>query len=65
MAGSQQPASRIPAWRDLPVSRFGGIRAGEVGAAAAGFYGEMGCQIIAIVDPVSSQIMKMGSALDI
>jgi len=30
--------------------------AGEVGAAAAGFYAEMGCEIIAIVDPVASQI---------
>ena len=30
--------------------------AGEVGAAAAGFYAEMGCDIIAIVDPVASQI---------
>lgn len=30
--------------------------AGQVGAAAAGFYAEMGCEIIAIVDPVASQI---------
>ena len=30
--------------------------AGEVGAAAAKFYAEMGCEIIAIVDPVASQI---------
>jgi uroporphyrinogen decarboxylase len=30
--------------------------AGEVGAVAAGFYAEMGCEIIAIVDPVASQI---------
>jgi uroporphyrinogen decarboxylase len=30
--------------------------AGEVGAIAAGFYAEMGCDIIAIVDPVASQI---------
>lgn len=30
--------------------------AGEVGAIAAGFYAEMGCEIIAIVDPVASQI---------
>lgn len=30
--------------------------AGEVCAAAAGFYVEMGCEIIAIVDPVASQI---------
>jgi len=30
--------------------------AGEVGAVAAGFYAEMGCDIIAIVDPVASQI---------
>ena len=30
--------------------------AGEVGAAAAGFYAEMGCDIVAIVDPVASQI---------
>jgi len=30
--------------------------AGEVGAAAAGFYAEMGAEIIAIVDPVASQI---------
>ena len=30
--------------------------AGEVGAAAAKFYAEMGCDIIAIVDPVASQI---------
>lgn len=30
--------------------------AGEVGARAAEFYAEMGCDIIAIVDPVSSQI---------
>lgn len=30
--------------------------AGEVGAAAAGFYADMGCDIIAIVDPVASQI---------
>ena len=30
--------------------------AGEVGAAAAEFYAEMGCEIIAIVDPVASQI---------
>jgi uroporphyrinogen decarboxylase len=29
---------------------------GEVGALAAGFYAEMGCEIIAIVDPVASQI---------
>lgn len=30
--------------------------AGRVAAAAAGFYVEMGCDIIAIVDPVASQI---------
>ncbi len=30
--------------------------AGEIGALAAGFYAEMGCEIIAIVDPVASQI---------
>jgi uroporphyrinogen decarboxylase len=30
--------------------------AGEVGAVAAGFYADMGCEIIAIVDPVASQI---------
>ncbi len=30
--------------------------AGEVGARAAQFYAEMGCDIIAIVDPVASQI---------
>lgn len=30
--------------------------AGEVGAQAARFYAEMGCDIIAIVDPVASQI---------
>ena len=30
--------------------------AGRVGAVAAGFYAEMGCDIIAIVDPVASQI---------
>lgn len=30
--------------------------AGEVGAIAAGFYADMGCEIIAIVDPVASQI---------
>ena len=30
--------------------------AGEVGARAARFYAEMGCDIIAIVDPVASQI---------
>jgi len=30
--------------------------AGEVGAVAAQFYVEMGCEIIAIVDPVASQI---------
>ena len=30
--------------------------AGEVGAEAAKFYAEMGCEIIAIVDPVASQI---------
>lgn len=30
--------------------------AGEVGAIAAQFYAEMGCDIIAIVDPVASQI---------
>lgn len=30
--------------------------AGEVGAVAARFYADMGCDIIAIVDPVSSQI---------
>jgi len=30
--------------------------AGEVGALAAGFYADMGCEIIAIVDPVASQI---------
>jgi uroporphyrinogen decarboxylase len=30
--------------------------AGEVGTLAAGFYAEMGCEIIAIVDPVASQI---------
>jgi uroporphyrinogen decarboxylase len=30
--------------------------AGEVGAVAAGFYAEMGAEIIAIVDPVASQI---------
>jgi uroporphyrinogen decarboxylase len=30
--------------------------AGEVGAVAAQFYAEMGCEIIAVVDPVASQI---------
>lgn len=30
--------------------------AGEVGGIAAGFYADMGCEIIAIVDPVASQI---------
>jgi uroporphyrinogen decarboxylase len=30
--------------------------AGEVGAQAARFYAEMGCDIIAIVDPVASQV---------
>ena len=30
--------------------------AGQVGALAAKFYAEMGCQIVAIVDPVASQI---------
>ena len=30
--------------------------AGEVGALAAKFYAEMGCDIVAIVDPVASQI---------
>jgi uroporphyrinogen decarboxylase len=30
--------------------------AGEVGARAAEFYAEMGCDIIAVVDPVASQI---------
>jgi len=30
--------------------------AGEVGALAAGFYADMGCEIIAVVDPVASQI---------
>jgi uroporphyrinogen decarboxylase len=30
--------------------------AGEVGARAAEFYAEMGCDIIALVDPVASQI---------
>lgn len=30
--------------------------AGEVGAIAAGFYADMGCEIVAIVDPVASQI---------
>lgn len=30
--------------------------AGDVGARAAAFYAEMGCDIIAIVDPVASQI---------
>jgi len=30
--------------------------AGDIGAAAARFYAEMGCDIIAIVDPVASQI---------
>lgn len=30
--------------------------AGEVGALSAQFYAEMGCEIIAIVDPVASQI---------
>jgi len=30
--------------------------AGEIGTRAAGFYAEMGCDIIAIVDPVASQI---------
>ncbi len=30
--------------------------AGEIGNLAAGFYAEMGCEIIAIVDPVASQI---------
>jgi uroporphyrinogen decarboxylase len=30
--------------------------AGEVGALAASFYAEMGCEIVAIVDPVASQI---------
>lgn len=34
------------------VTRF----AGKVGAVAARFYAEMGCDIIAIVDPVASQI---------
>jgi len=34
------------------VCRF----AGEVGGVAASFYAEMGCEIIAIVDPVASQI---------
>jgi MtaA/CmuA family methyltransferase len=29
---------------------------GEVGALAAGFYADMGCEIIAVVDPVASQI---------
>ena len=33
--------------------------AGEVGALAAGFYAEMGCDIIAIVDPVASQIKSV------
>ena len=35
-----------------PILKF----AGEVGARAAQFYAEMGCDIIAIVDPVASQI---------
>lgn len=30
--------------------------AGDVGALAAGFYADMGCEIIAVVDPVASQI---------
>jgi uroporphyrinogen decarboxylase len=30
--------------------------AGEVGALAADFYADMGCEIIAVVDPVASQI---------
>ncbi len=30
--------------------------AGKAGAVAAGFYAEMGCEVIAIIDPVSSQI---------
>jgi uroporphyrinogen decarboxylase len=30
--------------------------AGEVGAVAAKFYADMGCEIVAIVDPVASQI---------
>jgi uroporphyrinogen decarboxylase len=30
--------------------------AGEVGALAAGFYADMGCEIVAVVDPVASQI---------
>jgi MtaA/CmuA family methyltransferase len=30
--------------------------AGEVDALAAGFYADMGCEIIAVVDPVASQI---------
>jgi uroporphyrinogen decarboxylase len=34
------------------VCRF----AGEVSALSAGFYAEMGCEIIAIVDPVASQV---------
>jgi uroporphyrinogen decarboxylase len=38
--------------RASEVIRF----AGEVGARAAQFYADMGCEIIAIVDPVSSQI---------
>ncbi len=30
--------------------------AGRVGAVSAGFYAEMGCEVIAIIDPVASQI---------
>ena len=30
--------------------------AGQLGAVAAGFYAEMGCEVIAIIDPVASQI---------
>ena len=33
--------------------------AGEVGAIAAGFYADMGCEIVAIVDPVASQIKSV------
>jgi MtaA/CmuA family methyltransferase len=33
--------------------------AGEVGAVAAKFYADMGCEIVAIVDPVASQIKSV------
>lgn len=36
--------------------------AGEVGARAAHFYAEMGCDIIAIVDPVASQVRPQAFA---